>query len=75
MKYEEFKAQFARLTQKDKQRFMREVGFGLCQEMVRDKKAMEQMLPCCQQMMQHMPEPFRHWMEEWMERGSPRGRQ
>ena len=71
MKYEDLKAEFAKLTGQDKQRFMEEVGFGLCQEMMRDKKCMERMLPCCEAMMKQMPEPFRRWMEEWMEPAAP----
>ncbi len=67
MKYEDLKAEFARLSKEDKQRFMEEVGFGLCQEMMRDTRCMERMLPCCKEMMKHMPEPFREWMQEWME--------
>lgn len=71
MRYEEFKAEFLRLSRRDKQRFMREVGCEFCQEMMRESKTIEQMLPCCQEMMNHMPEPFRHWMQEWIETGSP----
>ncbi len=67
MKYEALKAEFERLSQKDKQRFMEEVGFGLCREMMRDATCMERMLPGCKEMIKRMPEPFRQWMEEWME--------
>jgi hypothetical protein len=42
--------------------------------MMRDPKMMERMLPCCREMMRQMPEPFRHWMEEWMEVGASGGR-
>jgi hypothetical protein len=74
MTYEELKAGFARLSQEEKRRFMQEVGLGLCQEMMQDPKMMERMLPCSRETMRQMPEPFRHWMEEWMEVGTSGGR-
>ncbi len=72
MKYEDLKAEFARFSKEDKQRFMEEVGLEFCQEMMRDAQCMERMLPCCREMMMQMPEPFRRWMEEWMEPATAR---
>ena len=66
MTYEDLKAEFARLSREDKQRFMEEVGLGLCRDMMSDTAFMERMMPRCMEMMGQMPEAMRRRMQEWM---------
>jgi hypothetical protein len=73
MKYEELKAEFERLSREEKQRFIDEVGLGLCKEMMSDTAFMDRMMPRCMEMMGQMPEPMRRRMQEWMG-GMPGGR-
>jgi hypothetical protein len=74
MKYEELKAEFTYLSREEKQRFMEEVGLGLCKEMVADTAFMDRMMPRCMEMMGQMPEAMRRRMQEWMG-GMPGGRE
>lgn len=69
MKYEELKAEFERLSREEKQRFMEEIGLGLCKEMMSDSAFMERMMPRCMDMMGQMPEAMRRRMQEWMTGG------
>lgn len=66
MTFDELKAEFARLSREDKQRFMEEVGLGLCREMMGDMAFMERMMPRCMEMMGQMPEAMRRRMQDWM---------
>ncbi len=69
MKYEVLKAEFEGLGREEKQRFMEEVGLGLCKEMVSDSTFMDRMMPRCMEMMAQMPETMRRRMQEWMTGG------
>jgi hypothetical protein len=73
MKYEELKAEFERFSREEKQRFMEEVGLGLCKEMMSDTAFMERMMPRCMEMMGQIPEPMRQRVQEWTA-GTPGGR-
>ncbi len=73
MKYEVLKAEFDGLGREEKQRFMEEVGLGLCKEMMSDSVFMDRMLPRCMEMMSQMPETMRRRMQEWM-RSMPGGK-
>jgi len=73
MKYEELKAEFTRLSREEKQRFMEEVGLGLCKEMMADTAFMDRMMPRCMEMMGPMPEAMRRRMQDWMG-GMPGGK-
>ncbi len=66
MTFEELKAEFARLSREEKQRFMEEVGLGLCKDMMADTTFMQRMFPRCMEMMQSMPVEMRRRMEEMM---------
>ncbi len=66
MTFEELKAEFARLSREEKQRFMEEVGLGLCKDMMADTTIMQRMFPRCMEMMQSMPVEMRRRMEEMM---------
>ena len=66
MKYEELKAEVERLSREEKQRFMEEVGLGLCEEMMSDTAFMDRMMPRCMEMMGQMPEAMRRRMQDWM---------
>ena len=73
MTYEEVKAAFGEFPRDERQRFMEEVGMGLCQEMVSDSEFMARMMPRCMEMMGQMPQAMRQRMQEWMG-GMPGGR-
>jgi hypothetical protein len=66
MTFEELKAEFARMSREEKQRFMEEVGLSLCKDMMTDTAFMQRMFPRCMEMMQHMPVDMRRHMEQMM---------
>lgn len=66
MTFEELKAEFARMSREEKQRFMEDVGLDLCKDMMADMAFMQRMFPRCMEMMDHMPATFRRRMEEMM---------
>jgi hypothetical protein len=63
---EEFKAEFARMSREEKQRFTREVGPSLCKDMMADTFLMQSMFPRCIEMMHKMPVDMRRRMAEMM---------
>ncbi len=66
MTFEELKAEFARMSREDKQRFMKEVGVSLCEDMMADAFFMQRMFPRCMEMMHKMPLEMRRRMAEMM---------
>lgn len=66
MKYEDLKREFGQLTKEERQRFMEEVGLGLCNEMMSDAGFIKRMMPRCMEMMGHLSAPMRQLMQEWM---------
>jgi hypothetical protein len=66
MTFEELKNEFARMSREEKQRFMEEVGLGLCKDMMADTTFMQRMFPRCMEMMQNMPADIRRHMEQMM---------
>ncbi len=66
MTFEELKAEFARMSHEEKQRFMEEVGLDLCKDMMADTAFMQRMFPRCMEMMEHMPVDMRRYMEQMM---------
>ncbi len=66
MTFDEFKTEFARLGREDKQRFMKDVGVGFCEDMMTDASFMQRMFPRCMEMMHKMPLDMRRQMAEMM---------
>ena len=66
MTFEELKAEFARMSREEKQRFMEEVGLDLCKDMMTDMAFTQRMFPRCMEMMQHMPTDMLRRMEQMM---------
>ena len=71
MTFEEIKAAVAGMSPGDKQRFMEEVGMGLCKEMMTDPAFIERMFPRCMEMMKGMPSDVLHRMEGMMRAAGP----
>ncbi len=69
MTFEELKAEFARMSREEKQRFMEEVGVDLCKDMMTDMSFVQRMFPRCMEMMQNMPADMRRHMEQMMKEG------
>ncbi len=66
MTFEEIKAAVAGMSHADKQRFMEEVGMGICKEMMADPAFIERMFPRCMEMMKQMPSDVIQRMQEMM---------
>lgn len=66
MTFEELKAEFARMSREARQRFIEEVGPGLCKDMMTNTAFMQRMFPRCMEMMHKMPVDMRRHMAEMM---------
>ncbi len=72
MTFDEIKTAVAGMSPADKQRFMEEVGMGLCKEMMADPAFIDRMFPRCMEMMKQMPPDVIHRMQEMMSAGTRR---
>jgi hypothetical protein len=66
VKYEDLKVEFTHRSCEEKQRFMEEVGLGLCKDMMSDTAFMDRMMPRCMERMGQMPDAMRGRMQDWV---------